>query len=164
MTTAAIRASSTPEIPAVFISHAASESARLARLLAISDPDTCSDVSLAQRVAGGLRPAAVEAMAEVFGGNTSRIVGPVVPDATFRRAKKAGKLSKQHSERLYEIGRVLVAVILAYRGDQDRIEAFLTRPHPLLERQTPFDMARSSSAGANAVLNLIQRAEAGVSP
>ena len=164
MTKAAIPASSPPELPAVFISHTASEPARLARLLAISDPDTCSDVSLAQRVAVGLRPAAVEAMAQVFGGNTSRIVGPVVPEAAFRRAKKAGKLSKQHSERLYEVGRVLAAVILAYRGDRDRTEAFLTRPHPLLERQTPLDMARSSSAGADAVLNLLQRAEAGVSP
>lgn len=38
----------------------------------------------------------------------------------------------------------------------------LNRPHPLLEGETPFDMARSSSAGTEAVLNLIGRAEAGV--
>ena len=36
----------------------------------------------------------------------------------------------------------------AYHGDRDAIEAFLNRPHPLLEGETPFDMARSSSAGA----------------
>ena len=150
--------------PAVFVSGAASETARIARLLAIADPDSCSDVSLAQSVAGGLHPAAVMAMAQAFGGNRSRIVGPIVPEATFRRAQKAGRLSREHSERLYEIGRVVIAVAWAYRGDLDRIEAFMTRPHPLLAGETPFDMARSSSAGADAVLNLIRRAEAGVAP
>lgn len=150
--------------PAVLVSGAASETARIARLLAIADPDSCSDVSLAQSVAGGLRPAAVMAMAQAFGGNRSRIVGPIVPEATFRRAQKAGKLSREHSERLYEIGRVVIAVAWAYRGDLDRIEAFMMRSHPLLAGETPFDMARSSSARADAVLNLIRRAEAGVAP
>lgn len=150
--------------PAVFVPGAASETARIARLLAIADPDSCSDVSLAQSVAGGLRPAAVTAMAQAFGGNRSRIVGPIVPEATFRRAQKSGKLSREHSERLYEIGRVVVAIAWAYRGDLDRIEAFMTRPHPLLAGETPFDMARSNSAGADAVLNLVRRAEAGVAP
>ena len=39
---------------------------------------------------------------------------------------------------------------------------FLERPHPLLDGATPLDMARSCSAGAHAVLNLLRRAEAGV--
>ena len=63
-----------------------------------------------------------------------------------------------------EVGRVVDAVSRAYRGDQDAIEAFLNRPHPLLEGQTPFDRARSGSAGAETVLNLICRAEAGIPP
>ena len=60
------------------------------------------------------------------------------------------------------VAMLLDAVSRAYHGDRDAIEAFLGRPHPLLEGETPFDMARSSSAGAEAVLNLIRRAEAGV--
>ncbi len=163
MTGSVVHAPDPEKTPAVFISESASETAVMARLLAISDPDSCSDVSLAQRVADGLRPAAVAAMAQALGGNKKRIIGPIVPEATFRRAQKVGKLSKEHSERLYEIGRVVIAVAWAYRGDLDRVEAFLTRPHPLLTGETPFDMARSSSAGADAVLNLIRRAEAGVS-
>ena len=71
--------------PAVFVSGAASETARIARLLAIADPDSCSDVNLAQSVAGGLRPAAVTAMAQAFGGNRSRIVGPIVLQAGAAR-------------------------------------------------------------------------------
>ena len=54
------------------------------------------------------------------------------------------------------------AVSCAYRGDRSAIENFLNRPHALLEGDTPFDMARSSSAGAEVVLNLIRRAEGGV--
>lgn len=158
-------ADSNPAEPGAAFSPAETgETAGMARLLAIADPEDCSDVGLARRVAGGLRPAAVVAVAEAFGGDRTRIVGPVVPEATFRRARKAGRLSREHSGRLYEIARVAVAAARAYRGDRQRMEAFMTRPHPLLEGETPFDMARSGPAGADAVLNLIRRAEAGISP
>ncbi len=141
----------------------ASEALRVARLLAIDGPDTMSDVQLARYVSGGLRPLAAAALADVLG--RSRVVGPVIPEATLRRVRKAKKtLSRELSERLYEVGRVVDAVSLAYHGDRDGIDTFLNRPHPLLEGETPFDMARSSSAGAEAVLNLIRRAEAGIAP
>ena len=139
----------------------ASEAARIARLLAIDGPGVQSDVQLAQRISGGLLPRAVAALAEAIG--RSRVVGPVVPEATLRRVRKAGKpLSRELSERLYEMGRVVDAVGRAYHGDREAIDTFLHRPHPLLEGETPFDMARSSSAGTEAVLNLIHRAEAGM--
>ena len=139
----------------------ASEAARIARLLAIDEPDVLSDVQLARRVSGGLLPRAATALAEVLGRN--RVIGPVVPEATLRRVRKARKpLSRELSERLYEAGRVVDAVGRAYRGDRDAIDTFLNRPHPLLDGETPFDMARSSSAGTEAVLNLIRRAEAGI--
>ena len=139
----------------------ASEAARVARLLAIDEPDTLSDVQLARRVSRGLLPLAAVALAEVLGRN--RVVGPVIPEATLRRARRARKpLSRELSERLYEVGRVVDAVGRAYHGDRDAIDTFLNRPHPLLDGETPFDMARSSSAGADAVLNLIRRAEAGI--
>ena len=138
----------------------ASEASRVAMLLAIDEADILSDVQLARIVSGGLLPASAIALAEVLG--RGRVVGPVVPEATLRRVRKAGKaLSRQLSERLYEVGRVVDAVSRAYHGDRDAIEAFLNRPHPLLDGETPFDMARSSSAGTEAVLNLIRRAEAG---
>ena len=139
----------------------ASEAARIARLLAIDGPGVQSDVQLAQRISGGLLPRAAAALAEAIG--RSRVVGPVVPEATLRRVRKAGKpLSRELSERLYEVGRVVDAVGRVYYGDREAIDTFLHRPHPLLEGETPFDMARSSSAGTEAVLNLIHRAEAGM--
>ena len=139
----------------------ASEATRVARLLAIDGPETVSDVQLARYVAAGLFPKSALALTEVLGRN--RVVGSIIPEATFRRARKAGKtLSRNHSERLYEVGRVVDALSRAYHGDQASIDLFLNRPHPLLDGETPFDMARSSSAGAKAVLNLIRRAQAGI--
>lgn len=138
-----------------------SEVTRVARLLDLDEPDTLNDVQFARRVSRGFSARSVAALAAVVG--TKRVVGPVVPEATLRRARKANKrLSREISERLYEVGRVVDAVNRAYHGDRDAIEEFLNRPHPLLDGETPFDMARSSSAGAEAVLNLIRRAEAGV--
>ena len=151
------------DVPVVSFTYGPSETASIAKLLAIENPDSCSEVALAQRVAEGLCPDAVTTMTEAMGGKRNWIVGPLVSEATFRRARKAGRLSKGPSERLYKFGSVLFAVARAYRGDWRRMEDFLTRAHPLLEGKSPSEMARSSTAGADAVLNLIRRAEAGIS-
>ena len=138
-----------------------SESVRVAQLLALDDADHLDEVSLAQRVTAGLKPKSVSALSNAIGNNW--VVGPVVPEATLRRVRKnRSRLSKEHSERLYELGRVVDAVSRAYHGDTKQIASFLSRPHPLLAGATPFDMARSSSAGTDAVLNLLRRADAGV--
>ena len=99
----------------------ASEASRVAMLLAIDEADLLSDVQLARIVSGGLLPASAIALAEVLGRN--RVVGPVVPEATLRRARKARKaLPRQLSERLYEVGRVVDAVSRVYHGDRAAIE------------------------------------------
>ena len=90
------------------------------------------------------------------------VVGPVIPEATLRRARNADKpLSREMSERLYELSRVVEALARAYHGDREGIEAYLTARHPLLEGQRALDVACSSSAGARTVIELIRRAEAG---
>lgn len=137
-----------------------SQAGRIGALLGLRERPE-SDVALAERVAAGLSTASAEALARLLG--TAAVIGQIVPEPTLRRARKARKpLSREMSERLYEIGRVLDAVSLAYRGDEAAIRRFLDRPHPLLDGRTPFDLARSSSAGADAVLNLLRRAEHGI--
>ena len=140
-----------------------SASFRVARLLELETegPDIMSDLQLAKRIAGGLQPRSVFALGNLIGKN--RVIGAIVPEATLRRAHKAGKpLSRELSERLYEIGRVVDVVCVVYHGDREGIEAFLNRPHALLDGETPLDVARSSSAGADAVLNLVRRIQASV--
>lgn len=139
----------------------ASEPARLAQILSLPEAAGASDVALARHVGQGLPVESVAGLASLLG--RVEIVGPVVPEPTLRRMRKDRKpLPREHSERLYELSRIVDAVSRAYHGDAAKAQAFMTRSHPLLEGQTPLDLARSSSAGADAVLNLLRRAEAGV--
>ncbi len=69
-----------------------SETTRVARLLAIDGPEPVSDVQLARHVADGLLPQAAVTLSEVLSGN--RVVGPVIPEATFRQVREAGKGEK----------------------------------------------------------------------
>jgi putative toxin-antitoxin system antitoxin component (TIGR02293 family) len=135
-----------------------SEPVRLAHLLSIPGAEPIDEVGLARRVGAGLPVSSVAVLRDLFGS-----AGVVVPEATLRRFRKAKKpLPRAQSERLYELSRVIDAVARAFRGDGARVAAFMTRPHPLLDGETPFDLARSSSAGADAVLSMLRRAEAGV--
>lgn len=137
------------------------EPTRLARLMGLRTPPEFDDVALAKHVADGLPTTVVIAFARILG--RSKVIGLMVPEATYRRLSKRGKpLPREHSERIYEVGRVLDALARIYHGDLEKMLRFLDGPHMLLGGETPFDMARSSSAGAEAVLNLLLRAEAGI--
>jgi len=139
-----------------------SESARVGRLLALEGTPDLDDVGLARRISQGLTPKSALALDKML-RTVLRIDGELIPEATLRRAVKgARRLSRDHSERLYEIGRVVDAASRLFRGDRDSIRTFLTRAHPMLEGESPIAMARSGSAGCTAVLNVIRRAEAGV--
>ncbi len=137
------------------------EAGRLASLLTLDEGAGVDEVTLAREVGEGLPTRAVTALIGLLG--RKRVVGPVIPEATLRRLTKSRKpLPREHSERLYAISRVIDAAARAWHGDRAATLAFLDRPHPLLAGQSPLDMARSSTAGADAVLALIRRAEAGI--
>lgn len=138
----------------------ASDAARIGRLLGLNDDAPLDDVALADQVSRGLKPTSAAALGQVIG--MPHVVGKLIPEATLRRARTSRKpLSREMSERLYEVGRVVDAVSRAYHGDTAAIVRFLNQPHQLLGGRTPLAMAQSSSAGADAVINLIRRADAG---
>jgi putative toxin-antitoxin system antitoxin component (TIGR02293 family) len=140
--------------------RATGDAARIGEMLGVG-PAVLDDVGLARMVAQGFQPSAADALGAVIG--RAQVVGPLIPEATLRRARQGRKpLSREMSERLYEVSRVVDAARRSYGGDQAAVTRFLGRPHPLLDGMTPLAMARSSSAGAEAVVNLIRRAEAGV--
>lgn len=136
------------------------EAGRIGLLLGLDGANTLNDIGLAQQISRGLRVASAEALGALLGRGS--VVGPLIPEATLRRAKKGRKaLSREMSERLYETGRVLDVAGRIFHGDREAIARFLNRPHRLLDGQTPLEMAGSSSAGAEAVINLLRRADAG---
>jgi putative toxin-antitoxin system antitoxin component (TIGR02293 family) len=134
------------------------ESGRIGMLLGLNAKHPLDDIGLADRIAQGLAVSAAEALSLALGRGA--VVGPLIPEATLRRAKKSHKaLSREMSERLYEISRVVDAVSRVYHGDEDAISRFLNRPHKLLGGRSPMEMAQSNSAGAEAVINMLRRAD-----
>ena len=91
------------------------------------------------------------------GASVSAFVYSVVPPATFKRRSR---LSVQESERTERLARV-VALAESLWGDQHEARAFLNRPHPLLERETPLNVARTE-IGARRVEQLLHDVEQGL--
>ena len=77
------------------------------------------------------------------GASVTAFVYSVVPSATFKRRSK---LSVNESERTERLARV-VALAESLWGDQDEARAFVNRPHPLLDGQTPLRAARTELGG-----------------
>lgn len=141
-------------------SEGAGQPARISEMLGLNAV-ALDDVGLARVVVRGLPASAAEALGRVIG--RAQVVGPLIPEATLRRARQGRKaLSREMSGRLYEVSRVVDAANRSFGGDRAAVDRFLARPHPLLDGMTPLAMAQSGSAGAEAVVNMIRRADAGV--
>ena len=116
-------------------------------------------VALADCVARGLPVKTVDTVRAKVG---NAVFGKILPAATMNRVKRQAKpLSREASEKLYEFGRTYELALRIYRGDAERMMAFMQRPHALLDGRTPLELATSSSAGADAVIDLLNRADAG---
>lgn len=140
------------------------EAVRLAVLLDMKQPLKMDYLGLANSIANGLTLKNVESIAGFINTLQPNGIHKIISEATLRRArgKKDRKLSRESSERLYEISRVIDQAALVFHGDEEKIQRFMTRPNPLLNRKTPFEVAYSSSAGANTVIKLLMEAQAGV--
>lgn len=68
-----------------------SEAGRIGMLLGLKTPQQIDDIGLAERVSNGLRVSSAESLARLVG--RMHVVGPLIPEATLRRAKKTEKPS-----------------------------------------------------------------------
>lgn len=91
------------------------------------------------------------------GAAVNEFVYSVVPPATFKRRTR---LSADESERTERLARV-VALAEALWDDDREARAFLSRPHPLLARETPLNVARTE-LGARRVERLLHEIEHGL--
>jgi len=69
----------------------------------------------------------------------NEFVYSVVPPATFKRRTR---LSADESERTERLARI-VALVEGLWDDEREARAFLNRPHPLLDGETPLTVART---------------------
>jgi putative toxin-antitoxin system antitoxin component (TIGR02293 family) len=91
------------------------------------------------------------------GASVTDFVYSVVPSATFKRR---GRLSAEESERTERLARI-IAMAEAIWGREREARAFLNRPHPLLEGDTPLEVARTE-LGARRVEGLLHDVEHGL--
>ena len=138
------------------------QAVRIARLMGLPDADAMTDAGLARVVGVGVPVATTVVKAKPL--PRGKVMHFDVAQATSvkTKAKASQTLSREDSERLYELSRVMDTALRAFGDDRAKAEAFLGRPHPLLDGEIPLELAQVSSAGADAVVALIGRATAGV--
>lgn len=143
---------------------ARSEANIIARFLGLRGWSRMNDVRLVQRVVGGLPVSTALTLVRQIDPRGERLqVEDIVPRASYYRRKSQGKpLSKQQSESLFALSKVFAETLRQYHDDKEAALLFLSRRHPLLGGRAPLDVARESTAGADLVLKLLARAEAGI--
>jgi putative toxin-antitoxin system antitoxin component (TIGR02293 family) len=122
------------------------------------------DMRLVDEVEQGLPLSAVETIVHRIDPDGSYVrVQDIVPRSTYYRRKDVGRpLNKEQSERILALSKVFHQTLRQYHDDRRTAAMFLARSHPLLGGRSPLEMARGSIAGAELVLKVLARAEAGV--
>ena len=139
-----------------------SEASRLAHFMGLPRWAEMDDLRLVERVEKGFPTKTAETIVRrVDPAGTFLQVTDIIPRATYHR-RKEGSLTKDQSEKVLALSRVFAEVMRQYKDQTSEAALFLMRAHPLLGGRSPFSMSNESTAGADLVLKLLTRAEAGV--
>lgn len=136
--------------------------ASIESLLGVNTKNAETTMGLARSIEQGLPIGAVDKIAKCVSPESTRVFTyKVVPKATFeRRRLKKERLTRQEGDKLARVAKVFVFGMSVFQ-DHDKVREFLTRPHMMLENEAPIDVALSTGAGADAVINLLGRAAYG---
>jgi putative toxin-antitoxin system antitoxin component (TIGR02293 family) len=123
-----------------------------------------SDLDLVRRVERGFPTKSADTLARRLDPQGQYLrVTDIIPKSTYHRRIKAKEpFSKEESEKLFSLAKVFAEVARQYDNDMTRVGQFMARKHPLLDGQTPLDVAKRTSAGADLVLKILAQADAGV--
>ena len=140
------------------------DAAEIARLMGLPSWQKMSSLSLVDQIAQGLPLQAVERVAQVMAPDDPRAKFTLLSRSTWSRLQKRPSqlLTRETSERIHGIARVLLEARRLWAGDESAMVRFLNRPHLLMDGRTPLDVARESTAGADLVVRIIGEARAGV--
>ncbi|MDJ0751119.1 MAG: DUF2384 domain-containing protein [Woeseiaceae bacterium] len=141
-----------------------SEAARIAHFMGLRGWKTIDDLHLVERVESGLPVSTAQAIAKRIDPTGTHLeVYDLIPKASYYRRKEQKKpLTKDQSEKIFALTKVFAETLRQYHDDQESASLFLSRKHPLLGGRSPLDVARDSTAGADLVLKLLDKAEAGI--
>ena len=111
----------------------------------------------------GFSPQTVTKIAEMLGSDTKTICMVAGIDRTTlsRKAKSSALLSQDQSARVYWLAQVLDSASALNRGDWEKTMRWLNKPAWGLGNKKPIELL-TTSAGAQAVINLIGKIRHGV--
>jgi putative toxin-antitoxin system antitoxin component (TIGR02293 family) len=138
------------------------ESERIAHFIGLNKSECMSSLILARRVTSGFPVGTAKALARHIDPSGLLFVHSVIiPNTTLHNAKKTKRnLSKDHSEVIFLLGKVVAESYRIFRNPE-KVSSFVMKPHPMLDGESPYSLAKSSVAGAEVVMNLLARADAG---
>ncbi|MEM6734110.1 MAG: antitoxin Xre/MbcA/ParS toxin-binding domain-containing protein [Myxococcota bacterium] len=141
-----------------------SEANRIAQFMGLRGWKSIHEVELVERVARGLPTSTLPTILKRIDPSGVYLeIFDIVPKATFYRQREAQKpLTKNQSEMVFALSKVFSEVLRMYDGNRELAAMFLARRHPMLRGRSPMELAKESTAGADLVLTLLSRAEAGV--
>lgn len=119
-------------------------------------------LALATSVKHGLPVSALDHLAAAVAPDDGAFKFRLIPKATLDRRRKSPsrRLTVEEGDRLARLAKVFSLALDIYR-DPAPARTFLSRPHALLDGQSPLDVALATGPGADAVVDLMGRAAYG---
>ena len=147
---------------AIVEDHGLSEATRIAQFLGLPNWRKIDDIGLVDRVRKGFPTATARKVAERIDPHGRFVKATdIIPKSTLSR-RKDQHLSQDDSEKILALSRLFAEALRIYKGDGDLVALFLSRLHPMLDGRSPIDLATELIAGADLVVKLLARADAGV--
>lgn len=135
--------------------------AAVERTLGFKASDNATLLSLSKRIECGFPLESLTRISRLVAPDNKSFEAIVVPASTLkRRRRQHERLTAEESDRVQRIARAWEAAMAVYH-DEDKARAFLSRPHPMLDRQPPLEVALRNSPGLDAVELLLGRAKYG---
>ncbi len=141
-----------------------SEASRIAQFIGLPKWEAMDDLALVALVSKGFPAATAKTMARRVDPD-GRFFQPtdMIPKSTLnRRENTRARLSKDESEKILAVSKVFSTLLALYHGDVASAGRFLLARHPMLGDRPPIDLAKESIAGADLVLKILVKADAGV--
>jgi putative toxin-antitoxin system antitoxin component (TIGR02293 family) len=140
---------------------AVSEARSIAKFMGLADWARLDDLGLVERIAKGFPVKTATTVIERLDPEGKFVrATDIIPKSTLHRRKNA--LTKDESEKVWALSKVFYEVLRIYHGDAGRAARFMIQEHPMLGNRMPIDLAKESIAGADLVLKLLAKADAGV--
>ena len=132
----------------------------LERLLGVDHRAQTSE--LVTRIRSGLRPKAIDRLAEVLAVPRSQILRLVdIAPATFARRRQQRRLTIVEGNRVYRIAKAYEDALMLFEGDAESAAEWMKKPLRALNGETPLQYL-DTFPGAIAVAGVIARLQRGI--